>query len=379
MRRKMLCGMMIIIIGIISMTFISADDSDDGKIPSAYVLMEADTGTVLEENNADRELNAGYLGKLMSLLLIAEDIEKGEYALDTELTASHNVTGTRGSVVWLQAGDKMTVDELLKSVIIGNANDAMTVLAEKSEGSVEAFTMRMNAAAFDLGLRNSAFYSPYGFYDEREHTTAREMALICAKLSGYDFLTPYFSTWRDFVKDGAVELVNENTLSRTFEPHIGFKAAHSDESGYCIAEGVRSDSGALYVAVILGAQDEDTSFSTAKKLCRKGLSDYKVTVTMFPDEMLMPVRVRNGKDFAVPIAIAQQGTLVIPKNSGELKTVTVLPDYLEAPVEKGQKIGSAAFYNGKNLVYEGDIVASESVEKLDYGFVLSKMLCELAK
>lgn len=379
MRRKMLCGMMIIIIAIISVTFISADDSDDGKIPSAYVLMEADTGTVLEENNADKELNAGYLGKLMSLLLIAEDIEKGEYSLDTELTASHNVTGTRGAVVWLQAGDKMTVDELLKSVIIGNANDAMTVLAEKSKGSVEAFTMRMNAAAFDLGLRNSAFYSPYGFYDEREHTTAREMALICAKLSGYDFLTPYFSTWRDFVKDGAVELVNENTLSRTFEPHIGFKAAHSDESGYCIAEGIRSDSGALYVAVILGAQDEDTSFSSAKKLCRKGLSDYKVTVTMFPDEMLMPVRVRNGKDFAVPIAIAQQGTLVIPKNSGELKTVTVLPDYLEAPVEKGQKIGSAAFYNGKNLVYEGDIVASESVEKLDYGFVLSKMLCELAK
>lgn len=375
----MLCGVLILIFGIISVTFISASKADNESLPSAYVLMEAETKTVLEEYNADTELNAGYLGKLMALLLIADDIEKGRYMLDTELTASHTVTGTKGAVVWLQAGDKMTVDELLKSVIIGNANDAMTVLAENSEGTIEAFTMRMNAAAFDLGLRNSAFYSPYGYYDEREHTTAREMALICAKLSEYDFLTPYFSTWREFVRDNKVELVNENSLSRTLDSHIGFKAAHMQETGYCIAEGLRSESGTAFIAVVLGAQDEEISFSTAKKLCRKGFSDYKVTVTMFPDEMLMPIKVKKGKDFAVPIAIKQQGTLVIPKNSAELKTVTVLPDYLEAPVVYGQKIGTAAFYNGKNLVYEADIVASDSVEELDYGFVLSKMLYELAK
>lgn len=379
LKRTILRGVLLCVLMIIPLTFIAAKSSEEEVLPMAYMLLEAETKTVLEEHNSDSELNAGYLGKLMALLVIADDIEKAEYSLDTELTASQFVTGTRGAVVWLQAGDKMTVDELLKGVIIGNANDAMTVLAENSEGSVEAFTMRMNAAAFDLGLRNSAFYSPYGYYDEREHTTAHDIAVICAELSEYDFLTPYFSTWRDFVKDGTVELVNENTLSRTFDSHIGFKASHSEESGYCIAEGVCSDSGTAFIAVVLGADDEDSSFSMVKKLCRKGLSDYKVTVTMFPDEMLMPVKVKKGKDFAVPIAIEQQGTLVIPKNSGELKTVTVLPDYMTAPVAKGQKIGTAAFYNGKNLVYEADIVAAESVDELDYGYVLSKMLYEVTK
>ena len=192
----------------------------------AYVLMEASTETVLMSKAPDKQLNCGYLSKLMSLLLIADDIETGKYLLSTELTASESVSGTKGAVVWLLPGDKLTVEELLKAVIIGNANDAMTVLAEASERSIENFVSRMNSEAFDLGLRNTAFYSPYGYYDEREHTTAADMAVICSRLSKYEFLRPYFKTWRDFIKGGATELVSENVLTRTYDKHIGFKASN---------------------------------------------------------------------------------------------------------------------------------------------------------
>lgn len=353
-----------------------ADSLDEVR---SYILIESTTGTVIEEKNSSQRLNAGYMSKLMTLLLVAEDIETGKYLLSTELTASSSVAGTKGAVIWLESGDKMTVEELIKSVIIGNANDAVTVLAEKSEKTVDEFVLRMNSEAFDMGMRDTAFYSPYGYYDGREYTTAHDIAVICSKLAKYDFLKPYFKTWRDFVKSGQTELVNENTLARTYDRHIGFKACHSEESGYCIAEGGVNDSGMCYIAVILGAESDDVSFSSAKKLINKGFSDYKVTATMFPDEMLMPIRVRNGEDSAVEIHLRNQSNLVVPRGVNELSTVVIIPEYLTAPVKKGQKIGSAGFYSEKNLVCEIDIVASDSVDKLTFGFILKKTLCNLLK
>lgn len=343
----------------------------------AYILIESGTGTVLEEHNSDVHMNAGYLTKLMSLLLIAEDIETGKYSMKTELTAPQSVSGTKGSVIWLEPGDKLTVEELLKGAVIGNANDAITVFAERSEQSIDKFTARMNSEAFDLGLRNTAFYSPHGYYNENEYTTAHDIAIICSELSKYDFMEPYFKTWRDFIKEGQTELVNENTLSRTYEPHIGFKASHSEESGYCIAEGGRSADGSEYIAVVLGAPDEDTSFSTAKKLVKKGFSDFRVTVPGFLDELLRPIKVKNGVDSAVEIQLKSQSTIVIPRGVNELSNVVVMPEYVNAPVKKGQKIGTVAFYNGSTLVYETEIIIKNDVEKLSYGYIFKKMLLNL--
>lgn len=343
----------------------------------AYILIEAGTGTVLEEKNADARLNAGYLSKLMALLLIAEDIEMGKYSAGTELTASQSVYGTKGAVIWLEPGDKLSVEELLKGAVIGNANDAITVLAERSEGTVEDFTARMNSRAFDLGLRDTAFYSPYGYYDEREYTTAHDLAVICSELFRYDFMQPYFKTWRDFIREGQTELVNENTLSRTYDRHAGFKAAHSDESGYCIAECGKDEEGTAYIAVVLGAPDEDSMYAAAKGLVKSGFSGYKVTTPGFLDELLRPVKVKNGVDSAVEVCLKSQSTVVVPKGVSELSNVIVIPDYLSAPLRKGQKIGTAAFYNGDTLVYETDIVVKNDVKKLTYGYILRKMLLNL--
>lgn len=353
-----------------------AEDYDGVK---SYILIESSTETVIDEKNPSQKLNVGYLSKLMSLLLIAEDIETGKYRLSTELTASQSVTDTKGSVIWLESGDTMTVEELLKAVIIGNANDAMTVLVEKSEQSIENFVNRMNTEAFDMGLRNTAFYSPYGYYDEREYTTAYDMAVICSHLVKFEFMQEYFKTWRDFVKEGKTELVNENTLSRTYERHIGFKACHSEQSGYCIAEAGRNDSGMCYIAVVLGAENDDIMLKSAKKLVNKGFSEYKLTATMFPDEMLMPVKVKNGTDSAVEIHLKNQSNLVVPRGVSELSTVVVIPEYITAPCKKGQKIGTAGFYSEKNLVCEIDIVTSESMNELTFGFVFKKILSNILK
>ena len=334
---------------------------------------------VLDSSSPDSVINAGYLSKLMTLLLIAEDIETGKFRLETELTASQTVYGMKGSVVWLEPGDKMTVDELLKSLIIGNANDAAAVLAEASEHSTEAFVSRMNSEAFDLGLRNTAFYSPYGFYDEREHTTAYELALICAELSKYDTLTPYFQTWRDFVKEGKTELVNENTLSRTYERHIGFKESHSEHSGYCIAEAGRDENGTVFIAVVLGAEDSDSAESTARKLIRSGFTDYKVIEAAFPEEFLIPLKVLGGEESAVMLSLRGGRLAAVPKSNGELTTITVLPEYINAPVAAGQVVGETAFYSGKTLAAEVAIVTRDSINALTYLYTLKDMLAGMLK
>ncbi len=357
--------------------FLGAGIKEDDRECSAYVLTEAETGTVLEEKNGDKKLKVGYLAKLMSILLIAEDIETGKYSLDDELTASDSVTGTMGAVVWLESGDRMTVDELLKAVIAGNANDAMIVLAERSEQTLEKFTDRMNSEAFDMGLRNTAFYSPCGFYDSREYTTARDLAVICSKLAKYNYLQKYFKIWRDEIKNGEVELVNENRLSRTYDPHLGFKATHSDASGYCIAEYGKTAKGAECIAIVLGAEDEDDMYLTAKELLKKGYTEYKVTSTMFPDEHLRPLQIRNGERSAVELKLEKQSGLVVPKSSKDLRTAVVLPEYIEAPVKRGQRVGTAAFYQGDSLIYESPIVAKETVERLSLWYIFKSLLYKM--
>lgn len=344
---------------------------------TSFILTEAETQTVLEENNSAKHLNCGAISKLMSLLIIANDIETGKYSTDDILTASQSVNGTKGSVIWLQPGDKLSVDELLKSVIIGNANDAMTVLAEKSCQSVEKFTEEMNKKAFEIGLRDSAFMSPYGYYSKDEYTTSGDIAIICSELSKFNFLKKYFTTWRDFVKNGKTELVNENTLSRTYKHHIGFKASHSEQSGYCIAEAAINESGEIYVAVVLNAPSENDSFSTAKRLLNKGLTEYKTTVPGFPDEFLVPVKVKNGVENVVEIKLKLHKNVAVKKNISEFTNVSVIPDYISAPVRKGQKIGTVAFYSKNVLIYETDLIAKNDVDSFSFPFIFKKMLLKL--
>ncbi len=345
--------------------------------PKAYILMEAETKTVLEENNSDMKLSAGYLTKLMSILLIAEKIDNGDLSMSELLTASESVKNTRGSVIWLEDRDILSVEELLKSVIIGNANDALTVLAEKISGDIGTFVMDMNAKAFELGMRNTVYSSPYGYFFEEEFTTAHDIAVVCSELSRFDFLTPIFSTWHDYVKEGKVELVSENKLTKSYGLHIGFKACHSEECGYCIAECGRNDDGDTFIVVSLGSGNENTSYNTVKMLLKKAFKQFKVTLTMFPEEMIKPLNVIGGIESAVEVGLAMQGKVTVEKEKSNIRTKIVYPEYIYAPVYIGQPIGCVAFYSGDTLIFESDIVAKKEIPALSFEYVLRSMLLKM--
>lgn len=356
---------------------VQAEDAGLDTTAQAYVLVEQGTATILAEKQATTPLPIGMLAKLMTVLLAAEQLETGSWTMDTMLTASDCVADCTGATIWLLPGETMSVSDLLKAVIIGNANDAATVLAESISGSQAAFVMDMNARAFDLGMRQTVFTNPQGYDDPEQYSTAYDIALLCCRLAELDCLAPYFQTWRDFLRGEATELVNENTMIRTYDDSIGFKASHTEASGWCLAVGAtRNDM--TCIAVVLGGE-ETQRFADGKQLLKTGFSQYRVVQPSFSDEFLKPIPVKGGISAAVGFTTEDLHGLVVPKSQPDLTTVLLLPDYIEAPVKKGRRIGSVAFYRGDTLLYETPLVTVSAVREMTFLDALLKITVKMLK
>lgn len=326
----------------------------------ASALAEAQTGMLLGGTDADVQLPAGTQTKLMTVYLTAEAIEAGTLSPDTLLTVPAAAERYPGATVWLCAGEKMSVRDLLKAVITGNANDACITLAHHISGSEQAFVDDMNAAAFSLGMRQTRFADCTGTSAENI-TTAGDLALLCRGLLRFEILRPIFTAYRDTLRDGETELVSENRLTRDYEGLLGMKAGHGDSSGYTLTLAAERD-GMRMIAVVLGAADTDARFADAKKLLKEGFSGYTVTTPDFSAEHIRPLPVRGGTAEAVLPETGGLRSIASPKGS-RITAVTVLPAYAEAPVRKGERLGTAAFYCRDTLLYEIPLTAAADVPR----------------
>lgn len=354
--------------------FVSADETSPAPHTYSSVLTEARTGMVIGGTDSDLPLPIGTLTKLMTVYLTAEAVAEGRLTPDQTISVSPAAEGYPGATVWLRGGEKMRVTDLLKAVIIGNANDACIALAYHLSGSEENFVMEMNAAAFSLGMRQTRFADCTGISDENIGTAA-DLALLCRALTAYDWLTPVFGTWRDFLRDGETELVSENTLTRTYDGIRGMKAGHGDASGYTVCIAAQREQLCM-IAVVLGCDDENERFTYAKNLLETGFSSYYVTTPDFSAEFMQPIAVRRGTANAVMPETGELLSIAAPKDE-RISSVVVLPAYLEAPVYKGQQIGTAAFYCGDSLLYETPITAAEAVPRRGFRETLKKLFLSL--
>ena len=339
-------------------------------------LAEARTGALIGGTNAEIPCPAGSQTKLMTVLLTAEAIAAGQFAQDTLLTVPPSAEGAPGATVWLRGGEKMSAGDLLKAVIIGNANDACIALACAVSGSEETFVQDMNAEAFTLGMRQTCFADCTGISPEN-NTSARDMTALCRALLEYDFLRPYFTTWRDFLREGETELVSENKLTRGFEGLLGLKAGHGDASGYTLCLAAEREQMRL-IAVVLGCDDTDERFQTAKGLLADGFSGWYVTTPDISAEFMRPLKVRHGISASVTAEPETLCAVAAPKGV-PLSTLLCLPQYAEAPVRQGQVLGSAAFYSGDSLLCEIPMTAAESVPVRDFRQTLRMLVAALFK
>ncbi len=328
----------------------------------AYVLIEAETGCILKSEYAEEKRPVGSLAKLMTAYLTAQAIEKQEISPDTVMTAGESVSGMKGAVIWLKPGDSITIRELLLGLLTGNANDAAAVLADRISGSADKFVMDMNAAAFDLGMKSTRFTSPQGFDDAQAYSTANDMARLCCAVLKCPELQECLSTWRTFILNDTVELVNENSLTRTMQNSRGLKASHSPESGYSIAAAAESE-GMVCTAIVLNAPDEDTRLTLTKKLLNAGFSQYQVTLPAFAEEFLRPLKIRGGTEASVLLELSSLPALTV-SSGAQIQAVMVLPDYVQAPVRYHQKVGTVYFYQDKTLLCECGLLASEAIPEM---------------
>ena len=344
---------------------------------TSEILVEAGSGTVISAENTDREYPAGSMSKLMTVLLAAEKIKSGEISYDTVFVASEHANSMQGAQIWLMPGDEISVSELLKAVIIGNANDASAVLAEGIGGSEEAFTDMMNSRAAELGMTRTLYKNSSGYMSDGDKTTAADTAKLLCELSKHKALRDIFTQRLEYIRDGNVQLVNSNPAALHFSGAAGFKSGSVSEGEdrlYYSAEGAERDSG-FYIACVLGASDEEYAADRAFELIDTGFQKYQTVTPEIPQEAFAPIKVKNGRKTQLRTEVKSVGSMVIAAGTrNRIECFAALPEYVYAPVKRGDTVGQVLYYYDGEFAFAADITAAGTAEEKTVGYMLLKVL-----
>lgn len=330
------------------------------------ILMDQMTGKVLYELNADDRLPPASVTKVMSLLLIAEAIDSGKIKLDDNVTCSEHAMSKGGSQIWLEVGETMTVDQLLKATAVGSANDATTALAEHVAGSEEGFVARMNERAAELGMKNTNFVNCTGLDADNHYTSARDIAIMSSELMKHEFIQDYTTIWMDTLRGGQTQLVNTNKLVRFYQGATGLKTGTTDKAGHCLSATATRD-GLNLVAVVLGSSTGKSRFASAKKLLDYGFANFESKIIAVADDLLHDVNVTGGT--VKKIGVEPNGTLGVLINKGDaenIETEIKLPDSVEAPITAGDTVGHAVISLSGDEIGQIDLIATQTAEKMTY-------------
>lgn len=354
-----------------------ADETDEGPAFSvnakSAVLMEVYTGTVLFDQNSDEKLPPASITKIMSLLLIMEAIDSGKISLSDTVSASEHASSMGGSQIWLEVGETMTVDELLKAAVIASANDATVALGEKISGSEEEFVRQMNKRAKELGMNDTEFKNCTGLDAEGHLTTAHDIALMSAELIKHDLIKKYSTVWMDTLRNGESELVNTNKLVRFYSGTTGLKTGTTSNAGYCLSATAERDNTSL-VAVIMSAPSSNDRFANAKKLLDYGFANYKY-ICVSPEKKEYPAIVNDANEPTVNLVPSGNLSLLFKKgNSQEITQEPQIDENITAPVKKGQKLGKIIVSLDNVQLGSIDLICSENLDKISLKTVLSWFL-----
>lgn len=334
----------------------------DIKAKSA-ILLEPYTGKILYEQNSDEKLAPASITKIMPLLLVMEAIERGDLALETVVYASEHACSMGGSQIWLEPGEGMTVDELLKATVIASANDACVALGEAIAGSEEGFVELMNERAKALGMNNTHFVNCTGLDADEHYTSAHDVALMSAALIKYPLIKKYSTVWMDSLRNGESELVNTNKLVRFYKGTTGLKTGTTSKAKYCLSATAERD-GMELVAVVLAGDSSDDRFSGAKKLLDYGFANYSFKeISGELAEKSVPLQ--NGVEKTVGVSCKGKVNVLLPKNSkGEITRETIWNKNIKAPIKKDDVLGYVNVYSSGEQIGKLPITANEDVEKL---------------
>lgn len=343
--------------------------------PSA-ILIEPSSGQVLYELNADDRLPIASVTKTMTMLLAAEALDNGKIHLTDTVATSEYAASMGGSQIFLEVGEEMSVDDILKAIAVASGNDAAVAMAEFIAGGEPAFVEMMNNRATELGCENTHFINCNGLNETSEHySTARDISIISAELLKHPKIIEYTSIWMDSLRDGKFGLSNTNKLIRFYNGANGIKTGSTSTAKYCLSASAIRDNMQL-VAVVLGAPTTADRFSSASRLLDYGFANYSVVNAAKKIGILNEVDVIGGTTNTVlPEADTDVNFIVKKGNSDKLDVSIELSENLHAPIALGQKIGEARLSIGDETLAVCDLYAATEVKRISLGEMYVKMLC----
>jgi D-alanyl-D-alanine carboxypeptidase (penicillin-binding protein 5/6) len=357
-------------------TYDPTDGLEGDPIPDstakAALLMDANTGTVLYAKEAHAQRAPASVTKIMTLLLVCEAIDAGQLTLEQTITASAHAAGMGGSQIYLEEGEEMTVEMLLKAVTVASANDAAVALGEAVAGSETAFVERMNRRAQELGMEDTQFVNCTGLPAEGHLTCAYDIALMSRALLEHELIFDFTGIWMDSLRDGAFQLTSTNKLLRTYNGCTGLKTGYTADAGFCMSATAQRDDLSL-IAVVLGADNSKDRFSTAATLLDWGFAHFACVTVDAMAETLPELPVERGTQEQVALEGGSVTLLVQNGDQSALATGLLLPEQLEAPVEQGQVVGWLTAQIGDDCAAVLPLTARESVGQLSFQLVFWRM------
>lgn len=344
----------------------------------AAILMEASTGEVIYEKNPDEELRPASITKIMTLLLIFENIAKGKISLEEHVTVSEHAASLGGSQVYLEPGEMQTVNDMIKCISIASANDASVAMAEHIAGSEEAFVKMMNEKASELSMLHTNFVNCYGLDTDNHYSSARDVAIMSRELiTKYPQISSYSTVWMDTIthvtKKGSSEfgLTNTNKLIKSYQGITGLKTGSTGLAKYCLsATACRNDIN--LISVIMAAPDTKTRFKEAAELLNYGFANCYLYKNDGTDIELPDVIVKGGKQEKVSLTVSKPFTYLFTQkfSAADITTELEVPEETAAPVLAGQKLGEISFLYKGECIGKVDVTAVENIEEAGFAFYL---------
>ncbi|AWB45064.1 D-alanyl-D-alanine carboxypeptidase [Paenibacillus sp. CAA11] len=334
------------------------------------ILLDAETGTIIFEKKSHEKLPPASITKIMTMLLAAEAVDKGTLKLTDKVRTSEYAASMGGSQIFLEPGEEMTVDDMLKGIAMASGNDASVAMAEKIGGSEAEFVKMMNAKARELGMKDTHFVNPNGLPVEGHYSSAHDIALMSRELLKHEFITKYTGAYQDYLRKDTEKpfwLVNTNKLVRFYSGADGLKTGYTSEAKFCLSATAKKD-GLRLIAVVLGEPNTKTRNSEVSAMFDYAFSQYTMQPLFKSGEIIGRIKIAKGEKTVLELP-AERSYNILVKKGLEPEGIThkvVVPEILAAPVKAGQPVGKLVVYQGDKVLNEFELKATEDIAKASW-------------
>ena len=330
------------------------------------ILVHIPSGTILYEKNKDERLAVASLTKMMAQILILEEVEKGNLKWNEKITTSSNAAGYGGTQIYLETGEVMTVEDLMKGISMASANDATVALAERIAGTEEKFVERMNNKAKELGLKNTNFMNPTGLDEDNHYSSAYDLAIIANELMKHEEIFRFSSLYEDYLREDTKNkfwLVNTNRLVRLYEGADGLKTGFTDNAGYTMAVTAKRNNLRL-LAIVLKEDESKVRNKEVTELLDYGFNTYKVIPIRKKNEVIDKVKVDKADIKEIEVILSEDANVLVKKGDLE-KTYkeNVIINDIKPPLKKGDKVGTLELYNNGKKINKFDLIINKDINK----------------